>query len=86
MKPRTKTFDQWLKDYYPDWKYEESDCPDCNGTGRMDCPTCETDGALDCETCDGDGTVDAKRAHRGEYDRDVRSDLEAWSKWTGEEL
>ena len=47
-----------------DEKYE-SECPDCDGTGRYDCPYCD-DGSISCNECDGTGNVTDEDGEEGD--------------------
>jgi hypothetical protein len=43
---------------------EESDCPDCEGSGRLDCEYCDggiTPGGSTCNVCEGAGTIECER-------------------------
>lgn len=60
---------------------EESDCPDCEGSGRLDCEYCDggiTPGGNTCSVCEGVGTIECERCEG--TGKIVNLDILLW-KW-----
>lgn len=51
------SFQQWCEQHQDlVRKYQDTTCPECNGTGEIICPCCEND--AECRECDGTGQVE----------------------------
>ena len=65
---------------------EESDCKQCDGSGKNDCDDCYGSGNVDCRRCDGHGVETCPDCNGTGYENDEDGDQVQCSTCNGDEV
>ncbi|MDQ2069283.1 hypothetical protein [Natronospira bacteriovora] len=99
MRPRLFSFDEWAEKRFQVAcaNREVLRCGSCDGFGKVEevCHCCGGEKESTCSICEGHGAIEFEPGMLGsardyftghDYQKDILSDLGAFSEWTGRDL